>query len=228
MANTSILAAFERMWQHVTAAIGSKSDLNHNHNDLYYTEAEVDNKISTHKHDDLYDAKGSASSALSSAKSYSDGNLATAKSYTDGKIDAIVGEGASTTLDTIGEISAAIEDNQDMLTTLNNAIGNKVDKVSGKGLSTNDLTATLKSNYDTAYSHVSNKNNPHEVTLSQLGVTATSTELNYMDGVTSNVQTQLDNKAPAVGVAYIDENDNETVTLTVDLTEIANLIGGDA
>lgn len=29
----------------------------------------------------------------------------------------------------------------------------KVDKVNGKGLSTNDLTATLKSNYDAAYTH---------------------------------------------------------------------------
>ena len=32
-------------------------------------------------------------------------------------------------------------------------ISGKVDKVNGKGLSTNDLTNTLKSNYDTAYSH---------------------------------------------------------------------------
>lgn len=33
------------------------------------------------------------------------------------------------------------------------AISNKVDKISGKGLSTNDLTAALKSNYDAAYTH---------------------------------------------------------------------------
>lgn len=31
--------------------------------------------------------------------------------------------------------------------------------------------------------------------LSDLGVTATSTELNYVDGVTSDIQTQLDAKA---------------------------------
>ena len=43
--------------------------------------------------------------------------------------------------------------------------------------------------------HVNNKNNPHAVTLSQLGVTTTATELNYVDGVTSNVQKQLDGKA---------------------------------
>ena len=70
-------------------------------------------------------------------------------------------------------------------------------------------------------SHTSNKSNPHGVTLSQLGVTATASELNkmdgvtattaelnildgvtattaelnYVDGVTSNIQTQLNAKA---------------------------------
>ena len=39
------------------------------------------------------------------------------------------------------------------------------------------------------------KANLPNVTLASLGVTATATELNYMDGVTSNVQTQLDGKA---------------------------------
>ena len=34
-------------------------------------------------------------------------------------------------------------------------------------------------------------------TLSSFGVTATAAELNYVDGVTSSVQTQLNNKAPA-------------------------------
>lgn len=34
--------------------------------------------------------------------------------------------------------------------------------------------------------------------LSDLGVTATSTELNYVDGVTSNIQTQLDSKMSSI------------------------------
>lgn len=34
-----------------------------------------------------------------------------------------------------------------------------------------------------------------DVTLASLGVTATAEELNYVDGATSNIQTQLDNKA---------------------------------
>ena len=33
------------------------------------------------------------------------------------------------------------------------------------------------------------------ISLSSFGVTATATELNYVDGVTSNIQTQLNNKA---------------------------------
>ena len=36
---------------------------------------------------------------------------------------------------------------------------------------------------------------PPATTLSSLGITATASELNYMDGVTSNVQTQLNSKA---------------------------------
>lgn len=47
MVNTSLLAAFERMWQHVVAIVGSKSDLDHTHDDIYYTETEIDNKLDT-------------------------------------------------------------------------------------------------------------------------------------------------------------------------------------
>lgn len=40
-----------------------------------------------------------------------------------------------------------------LITEIKKVLEGKVDKVSGKGLSTNDLTATLKSNYDKAYTH---------------------------------------------------------------------------
>ena len=68
-----------------------------------------------------------------------------------------------------------------------------------------DTSRAAKTEFD---SHTSNKSNPHGVTLAQLGVTATATELNvldgitatvtelnYVDGVTSNIQTQLDGKS---------------------------------
>ena len=43
-----------------------------------------------------------------------------------------------------------------MITKIKSALGNKVDKVSGKGLSTNDLTAALKTSYDGAVTDVAN------------------------------------------------------------------------
>lgn len=52
--------------------------------------------------------------------------------------------GAPETLDTLKEIADALGENDDAVQALNAAIGNKVDKVAGKGLSTNDYTATEK------------------------------------------------------------------------------------
>ena len=109
------------------------------------------------------DASGSAASALSSAKS-----------YTDTKISDLINS-APTTLDTLGEIATAMEENADVVEALETAVGAKANAA--------DLT-----------SHTGNKSNPHEVTLSQLGVTATAAELNYVDGVTSAIQTQLNDK----------------------------------
>lgn len=160
MANPSIFAAFERMWQHVVAKLSDKA-----------TKTEVDTALST------------------------------AQSYTDTKIADLINS-APTTLDTLGEIAEAMKTNEDVVDALEEAIGTKANA--------SDLT-----------SHTNNKNNPHGVTLSQLGVTATAAELNimdgvtataaeinkldgltattaelnYIDGVTSNIQTQIDNKA---------------------------------
>ncbi len=44
-------------------------------------------------------------------------------------------------------------------------------------------------------SHLANKSNPHGVSLTQLGIAASATELNYVKGVTSAIQSQLNGKA---------------------------------
>lgn len=71
--------------------------------------------------------------------------IATKASTTDidNRINAIV-NGAPETFDTLKEIADYIEEHQEVYTALNEAIGNKVDKVEGKGLSTNDFTNELK------------------------------------------------------------------------------------
>ena len=58
-------------------------------------------------------------------------------------IDELIG-GAPDAYDTLKEIADYIESHKDVVTALNEAIGNKVNKIDGKGLSTEDFTAALK------------------------------------------------------------------------------------
>ena len=65
--------------------------------------------------------------------------LEDAKSYTDEEI-ALLMNNSSTAVDSIMELAAAMQENEDVVAALNEAIGKKVDKVEGKGLSSNDYT----------------------------------------------------------------------------------------
>lgn len=56
--------------------------------------------------------------------------------------------GAPETLDTLKEIADALGESDDAVQVLNAAIGNKVDKIEGKGLSTNDFTTAEKNKLD--------------------------------------------------------------------------------
>lgn len=152
-----------------------------------------------------------------------DASLTSANAYTDEKIGLLMNN-SSEAVDSIMELADIMSENEDVVSALEEAVGKKVDKVNGKGLSTNDLTATLKSNYDSAYSHVSNKSNPHGVTLAQLGVNATTTELNYVDGVTSNIQTQLNGKASSdhTHSSYVNQNAFSNIAVSGQTTVAAD------
>jgi hypothetical protein len=72
------------------------------------------------------------------------------KTHLDSLVALLETSDGNNVVDTIGEILAIFQnypEGADLVT----ALQGKVDKVEGKGLSTNDLTDTLKSNYDTAY-----------------------------------------------------------------------------
>lgn len=112
--------------------------------------------------DNTSDANKPVSTAQQSAINAS---LASANDYTDTAISNLINS-APTTLDTLGEIAAAMKENADVVEALEASIGTKANA--------SDLT-----------SHTSNKSNPHGVTLAQLGVTATAAELNKLDGVTA-------------------------------------------
>lgn len=66
----------------------------------------------------------------------------TMEAFVSTKLAELV-DGAPATADTLLELSNLISNNADVIETLNAAIGSKVDKVSGKGLSTNDFTTVL-------------------------------------------------------------------------------------
>lgn len=85
------------------------------------------------------DESGSASKALTNAKAYTDASIAN------------LINGAPTTLDTLGEIAAAMSDNQSVVEALNSAIGSKA-------------------NASDLISHTDNTSNPHNVTKSQVGL----------------------------------------------------------
>ncbi len=57
-------------------------------------------------------------------------------------VDSLI-NGAPSTYDTLKEIADYIASNEGVVSALNAAIGNKVDKVAGKGLSANDFNNTL-------------------------------------------------------------------------------------
>mgnify|MGYP005814185729 FL=1 len=69
------------------------------------------------------------------------------KDYINEKISNLVNS-APETLDTLGEIASALEENEDVISALNSVVSNKVDKVAGKGLSTNDFTNEDKTNLE--------------------------------------------------------------------------------
>ena len=73
------------------------------------------------------------------------------------------------------------------------AIKNKVDAVSGKGLSTNDLTDTLKTHYDAAYTH------------SQAAHAPTDAEANTIESITVNGKAQAPDSSKTVNIVIPDD-----------------------
>lgn len=69
--------------------------------------------------------------------------------YVDSKVAELV-DTAPEVLDTLNELAAALGDDADYAATVTTQLANKVDKVSGKGLSTNDFTDADKTKLDSA------------------------------------------------------------------------------
>ena len=186
MANQSIFAAFERMWQHILVLVGGKANADHTHDDLYYTEAEIDAKIEdvetsiNNAATDLTSHAGNTTIHITStertdwnnAKINADNALAELQAIKDG----------SATLPGVDHAAKADKDGNDQNIASTYIKGLSVDGKVITYTKGDNITGTITTQ-DTTY------------TLNSFGITATATELNYTDGVTSNIQNQLDNKA---------------------------------
>lgn len=175
------LATIEADIAALETAVANKADIIHTHGTY---------AAFGHNHDADYadiDHTHTPSDIGAASSDHTHSNYAT-QTYVDTRVASLV-DSAPETLNTLDELAAALNDDPNFATSVATQIGTKAN--------TSDLT-----------SHTGNKSNPHGVTLSQLGVTATAAELNimdgvtattaelnYVDGVTSNIQTQLNGKA---------------------------------
>ena len=158
----------------------TKADSNHNHNDLYDTKSAVNTKIDTHN---------------TSTTAHNDIRLLISGLTT--RLNTLA-DSDDTTLDQLSEIVTYIKNNKSLIDGITTNKVNVADIIDN--LTTNVTSKPLSAAQGVAIQKLiddlQEELDSHTHTVSEItDLTATATELNYMDGVTSNVQTQLDNKA---------------------------------
>ena len=113
---------------------------------------------------------------------------ANANKYTDKKVADLIGS-APETMDTLEEVAAAIQENKDVETALNEAIGKKANQTeldTHKGNSTIHITASERTNWNAAKTHADSAHARTDATK----VEKSTTNGNILiDGVESNVYT---------------------------------------
>lgn len=219
--------------------------------DLDELETSVNNKLDTSTASSTYETKTDAQGKLDTAKSYTDtktSGLASTSSVNTSinthntstsahdDIRALISDLSTavnnfldvddTTTDQLSEVLTLINNNKGTLESLtttkvnvsdivNNLTTNNTDKVlsAAQGVTIKGLIDALQEELD-----------GHTHTVTDItDLIATAAELNYMDGVTSNVQAQLDDKAPLVHTHVISDvtnlqsslNEKVSVTTTV-------------
>ena len=131
---------------------------------------------------------------------------AAVKDYVDEEISDLLG-GAPAALDTLNELAAAINDDSSFSTTITNALAKRLAVNSSQSFTEGEITQALSNLGITATKTELNKLD---------GLTASTAELNYTDGVTSSIQTQLNAKqATITGAATTIDNSNLTASRAV-------------
>ena len=123
------------------------SKTGHTHNDLYYTETEINTKLNG-KQDTISDLNTIRSGATLGATALQavPERYAT-KEYVGGEVSKLVGS-APETLNTLEELAQALNNNADIVTVLNNAIATKASIDDLSAYTTNALHEELKAEVD--------------------------------------------------------------------------------
>lgn len=149
MTNPSIFAAFERLWQHVVALVGGKANAVHNHDDLYYTEEEVNEMVSG------FETTGDAASKLAEAKTYAETQASGAVTSAGAEADNKIGT-HNTNTEAHNDIRTLIND---LSTAVNNFLN--VDDTTTDTLS--EVLGLIENNRDTLESLTTNKVNVTDI-----------------------------------------------------------------
>lgn len=215
---TDAQSKLEEAMEYTDSAVSGKANTVHSHHDLYYTESEVDDKLDETK--DYIDTKVSELATGNVVNEKIEEHNVSAESHEDirelitnlnTKLTKFL-DIDDTTTDQLSEVLTLIENNKGTLESLTTSkinvsdiIDNLTTNVSNKPLSAaqgvilkgliDSLQAEVDDNLTAQNNHINNKNNPHGVTLNQLGINVSADELNHMAGITSNVQSQLNNKS---------------------------------
>lgn len=121
-------------------------------------------------------------------------------------------DSAPETLNTLNELSSALGDDPNFATTIATQLGNKVDKVGGKGLSTNDYTTTEKTKLESIDTGAEvNQNAFSNVIVNDTTLSANSK--------IDNLTLEGDN------ISIIPDEENNKVTIGLTKDNITNVLG---
>ena len=186
------------------------SPIGHTHDDRYYTESEMNTKLEAKQNtiSDLETIRANAAKGATALQAIPEGYAT--EEYVNNKISDLV-NGAPDTLDTLDEIAAALKDNADIVTVLEGAISNKLDKDALSGYTTIEAYEELKA----------------EVAENEYVAAQALTQLNLNKADKTEIPTstsQLTNDSGFITASEIPSIDESKFALKSDIPDVSNFI----